>query len=260
MFCWGTNYHIEFQYNNAGKLLTQHDYTVVGSTTNYNEKDSFVYNAAGNTSEYYIFTWNNNNWKMDQVWQYSYSPAGNIDVITKKKWSGSSFVNNLIETFDYAGDDLVADVTDRWNTTTNAYDHATKLSWTYNQNSQPTQLNTFSWLNGNWTTTTADYQIVWEYQTFFPTAVYDLNNDVNTSVYPIPAEQSVNIALSWKNVQPFNIAIADMTGKTLKQWDESAIKEYHKNIPVDDMPSGNYFVVLTSKEGLRWTQKFQVAH
>ncbi len=259
VFMEGVTYFIEFSYDANNRLLTQIDYNGSQSAPLYNEKDSFVYDGQNQVIGMYIFKMNNG-WKMDQFWQYTYSANNDLDMITKRVWTGSAFKNDLLQTFGYANENRIYDATDKWNSTTNSYDHLSKMTWSYNLNHQPTQLNTYTWLNGGWNTSATDYQIKWEYQTYFPTSVYDVNNDLNTNIYPVPAQESLNIALSWKKMQPFNIAIMDMTGRTITQWDETAIQEYHKNVPVRDMPSGNYFVVLTGKDGLRSTQKFQVAH
>lgn len=74
-------------------------------------------------------------------------------------------------------------------------------------------------------------------------------------LYPNPAEDIVKLQFSLLEQQPVRVSLYDITGRVVYT---SAMETYNKgkheiNIPVSDLPSGNYICILKSGSQLLWS-------
>ena len=67
-------------------------------------------------------------------------------------------------------------------------------------------------------------------------------------LYPVPARSYINISVNWNKPQNFTAAIYDVQGRLLRQWGETACKEYKINMLLQGLPPGNYVLKLRGKE------------
>ena len=84
-------------------------------------------------------------------------------------------------------------------------------------------------------------------------------NTASVRVYPCPATNILNIDIRLAKEQPAVIAIYDMSGKLYAQWQTEAALFSHSNIPVDQLPNGNYILQIRS-EKTQVNEKFSVIH
>jgi hypothetical protein len=63
-------------------------------------------------------------------------------------------------------------------------------------------------------------------------------------LYPSPSSDFINIQTTFTKPQSVAATITDMQGRVLRTWSEPSTKEYHRTIPVADLPAGNYVLKL----------------
>ncbi len=65
------------------------------------------------------------------------------------------------------------------------------------------------------------------------------------SLFPNPAEESLNITFSSKNWTPIEVSLVDITGKTVIQQDKIKVfGQYNGNLSLEGLDTGMYFVVI----------------
>jgi len=75
-------------------------------------------------------------------------------------------------------------------------------------------------------------------------------------VYPNPAQDHINIALSTANTEAVNLKIIDQIGRVVYQSNEQGqFNNYIKTIPIGQYANGVYQVILKTNEN-QWVTKF----
>jgi hypothetical protein len=135
-----------------------------------------------------------------------------------------------------------------------------QYSWAYNTDNQPLTYLSASWdSSGLWVFNNTDNITTYYYAHDSATRVANVSNLNNLQLYPVPAQNVLNINMTWNAPQAFTVAIIDVQGRVLRQWNESATGNYSKSIPVADLATGNYFLAI--KNGTTNTaRQFTVAH
>ncbi|MFO8087195.1 MAG: M14 family zinc carboxypeptidase [Bacteroidales bacterium] len=64
-------------------------------------------------------------------------------------------------------------------------------------------------------------------------------------VYPNPTSYSITIRADFNSSQMIRVRLTDVTGKTMKKWEFNSANE-NVSFPLEDIPSGFYFIHLTS--------------
>lgn len=84
---------------------------------------------------------------------------------------------------------------------------------------------------------------------FTPTGTgIDEVHNAAVAVYPVPAHNELNIDIDMQYAGPFSIAIYDMQGRMVKQWNEPGSRRYTKTISVKALQAGNYILKLSGAE------------
>jgi hypothetical protein len=228
--------------------------------------------------------WNGTGWDNYDKLTYGYLPNGDLDFFIRQSWnaSTSSWVNTErgLMSYDVSGDlveefaqlwdagtsswkndkryvytnvnHLPSTIIDQtWNSSSNTYVSSMRRTYTYNSYDQILTRVAESWDAGanTWTYQAGNtkYNIHYEEYT---TAVNDISRGGESNIYPSPAKDVVNIYLSWNVQQSFSIAIYDMQGRVMKQWDESPAKEYRIAVKTSELPAGSYYVRIQGEKGL----------
>lgn len=91
-----------------------------------------------------------------------------------------------------------------------------------------------------------------------PTGVANIiANNGTLKLYPVPANNMLNIDLSWDNAQSSVVAIYDMTGKLYMQWQADNTTNYKHTVYLTQLPSGNYIIKVRG-ENDQLTQPFVI--
>ncbi len=94
------------------------------------------------------------------------------------------------------------------------------------------------------------------YETYAPEVPFSLNNLL---IFPSPTTNTLTIKLEWDQPRSFTVAIFDVLGRRIMQWDEPVFQKYEKTITLPDLAAGNYFIRVSSGKQ-RFVKQFVVLH
>ncbi len=74
-------------------------------------------------------------------------------------------------------------------------------------------------------------------------------------LYPVPANNTLNVSINWKEAQPYTLTIADMQGRVNMQYNS---KNTNETIDVSMLPEGVYNIILKGDKGAVQHGRFSV--
>lgn len=236
-----------------------------GSYVN-NAEDIYSYNTSGKVTKVLHNVWDvfTSNWTVYSRDIYSYDGSGNISIAIHFALDASSRLlpsSKDSNTYD-ASNNIITATTMLYDTSTKTFVNSTMYTQSYDTSNRPLIYTTQSWNGTGWTYFIGqDKQTHYYYQLYADTStgVKDVNGVVAFNIYPMPAGPFFNINLDWQSAQPFTISIYDINGRLVKQWNEKAVKNYHKAIFTSELGSGNYFIKVNSNSG-QFTQQINIVH
>jgi hypothetical protein len=251
-------YKIVFTYDGNNNLTTMIDQQNVLGNWQFKEKHTYAYNSNNEVTAHTIEIWNaaNNTWVNDKKWEYTYSGTDVASDI-ESHWNGISW--NYHARHNYAYDskhNQLNDVLQLWNGS--SFVNISVEIWEYNSQDLPTRITTNSWNGSMWVNSNNDKQYRFYYENYFPSHVPGFTDKSPVHVYPVPATDILNVDLAFSKPEAFTVAIYDMKGAVLQQWNEAGTTAYRKTFPVSDLPAGNYFLRVAGRE-TNITERFTVS-
>jgi hypothetical protein len=73
-------------------------------------------------------------------------------------------------------------------------------------------------------------------------------NTSNVEIFPSPAKDNINVHVNFETPENFKVQVYDMQGRLVLQLGEKANKEYSRNIPLHELPSGNYILQIAGNK------------
>jgi hypothetical protein len=89
-------------------------------------------------------------------------------------------------------------------------------------------------------------------------SVAQATGDVN--VFPVPAQNVMNIGVNWTVPQTATVTIYNVTGTIIRQWSTPESTQYSTTIPVNNIAAGTYMVAVTGADGSRIVKQIAVVH
>jgi len=87
------------------------------------------------------------------------------------------------------------------------------------------------------------------YQTFV-TAVNNIATENGAAkVYPVPAQNEINLDITWNESQPFTITVVDMLGNIASKTEVPACQYYTTKQSVIELAAGNYIINVEGAKG-----------
>lgn len=254
-------YTASFTYDPDDNLtsLTDQVWDAGSSSLIYNTRKSYTY-TTGKVATYKLEKWSaqTSGWVNIENWVYTYI-GNNVETITEQHWNGA-WVNYAKREYTYDGNNnKLSENIQIWDAGSSAYINSKRKTFEYNSYNQPTLITNYTWDNVSaWVFALNDEQLRLYYGYYSPTIVANTSKS-ESSLYPVPAVDKINLQIRWNTPQAFSISIIDMRGVVVRQWQESATMNYAKELNVSDMPAGNYVLRATgSNEQL--TEKITVVH
>lgn len=138
-----------------------------------------------------------------------------------------------------------------YNNTNNAYTNYSKTLYVHNSNSLFSYINHQYWdaNNNSWKYRQDDTTLTYHYKMNTSSVHNTVNDNATISLYPIPASGFITLDVIWQKEQDFVIAIYNMQGQLVRQTTAEATLHYNQQIPVADLPSGNYILEVRNQEG-----------
>lgn len=247
-------------------MLTNQNYDLVNMVYNNTTRETHTLNASGDITHTLSEQWDNGTsaWKNYNQLMYSYDANGRNYRDTFETWDAVNSVWKPALAYQYlydANGNNIDYTLQRWNTDSLKYINSEQLLYDYNSFDQQTRYHTYTWdkTNNTWGIGSNDYDTRYYYELY----TADVNNistlPANVMLYPVPVNNILNLAVQWKNAADFTVSITDIYGRTVKSWSEKATPNYNRQIPVNDMPAGNYLITI-SNGSQTTTKQFSVIH
>lgn len=215
------------RYSYLGNDVIEEQYAYANATYSKGRRNISKYNNSGQLIEtesidvnLQTSTWYSGGYKKT----YSYNAvSGNIDTLTIQGFSKSK----------------------------NAHFNSSKTLYIHNNNNLYKRLAHKYWDNNTnaWQYRQDDTVLTYYYKPNTTSIKNTVNNNITCRIYPIPASSFINLDIVWQKEQDFTIAIYNMQGQLVHQTAAEATLHYHQQMPVADLPSGNYILEIRSQEG-----------
>lgn len=221
----------------------------------------YTYDANKNilTDIYTYWNPNFNSWINWSKLTNTYTSRNDIETRLNQTWdmSANNWLNDSMSVYTHdTSHNNTMQINQVWNTTTNLFRNMHRYNRAYNNRGQMTTEMRQRWnIGGFWENLAGDTYARYHYQTYtldVKDAAQAVANAVK--VYPVPAASVLNINMNWKQPQTFKVSIVDANGRLIRQWAETATAEYHKSVPVGEIPAGNYFLNIQGESEKSVTQ------
>ncbi|MBX2907679.1 MAG: T9SS type A sorting domain-containing protein [Taibaiella sp.] len=213
------------------------------STTHY------VYDAAGRISFIYYEAFNATLSMTVPVTAtiYAYDAAGDRVSRSFVSWTGSNWDTSQRYIYSDITDHLPAIEEMEYKDT--VFKKSYRAHYTYNAHGLPLFVYYESWSGSAWQVDTGAQALRFHYEEM-PNAVIDaIPTTADMNVYPVPAHDMLMIAINREDSEPATLRVTDMQGRVWISLDVSAGKQWQHNLPVNNLPPGNYNVTLQGKAG-----------
>ncbi|MBS1771215.1 MAG: T9SS type A sorting domain-containing protein [Bacteroidetes bacterium] len=221
-----------------------------------NQRKSYTYNADNDVLTFTLEVWNTGSsaWVKSKYWEYTYNTTTKRqETSIEYNWSGGTWeaYAKHLYAFDNDGKKLSETVM-LWNNTTAGYSNYTNEVWSYNAAGLVSAITTATWDNSasGWKYGTNNSQTRYYYEFYFPTVVDKNVANNGLSIYPVPANNMVNLHIKWNGTNEYHASIYNLSGVAVRDWTDKGAAEYDKQIDIADLPAGNYFVKLTDGQSM----------
>jgi len=241
-------YKVAFTYDANNNLTSVIDQENNLGNWQFNDKHTYDYNGNNAMVTHTLETWNTgtNSWMNDKKWEYTYS-GSDVTTEIESHWNGSSWEYYTKHTYSYDfNHNKLNDVLQSWNGS--SFVNVSVETWEYNIQNLPTQITTNSWNGSKWVSAANDKQYRFYYENYFPASIVNVKDQSPVHVYPIPATDVLHVDLTLEKPASFTVAIYDMKGAVLRQWNEPGTTTYKGTFPVGDLPAGAYFIRVSNQE------------
>jgi hypothetical protein len=258
---WANMKNETYAYNSAYKNTRYNLQTWDGSTSSWRNSlgYSFLYNGSNQNTGYVrqIGSSSGPSWVNTDSFSYTVNSMGSPTTAIGYVWSvGWQQAERQIYTYTTAN--LESSYTrETWNGTD--YTGVARDYSTYNSFGQLLK-NYAETFNGNaWVTGQGDGLARYAYQAYGTQVGNTPNTNMQMSMYPNPARESLHLAIDWKNVQDFSVSVFDVSGRLHYSWQEHPALSYKRQIDVRALPAGMYMLKVQSG-GNTWSEAFTVQH
>lgn len=223
-------------------------------------KHLFTYNVANQITSYVIEDYDGI-WKNYKKYEYAYNGPDLISTI-EYEWTNNTWVvvKKNTSTYDSNHHKLI-DISEEWDQASASFINKQRLQWVYNSFGQPVTYHSETWdaASGQWAISTDDFMFRYYYESYTPTSVKRFTaGTIKMLLYPQPAKESINVRVDLERPESYTITVFDAQGRVAKHLIGSNIN-INQNIPLQDLPAGNYFLKITTMDKQQ-TQPFIVVH
>ena len=81
----------------------------------------------------------------------------------------------------------------------------------------------------------------------------------DANIYPVPAQNTLHVDLSWSQAQSSAISIIDAKGSVVNQWTSPVTAQYSSAVSLTNLADGLYFVKINGTQG-EIVKQFVIAH
>jgi hypothetical protein len=251
---WVNTERTRIQYDAAGRpIVEQHD---IWSTSPAIWEQGYAtmrqFTPAGKVSGEVLLSWNNG-WDTLSHKRFYRNATGDTLRLEMDAWNMGSKLHVSADTFAYNGDGReTLHIITGWSAATQSYRTLQRQITAYHSNGRPSVTHSETWMTGiGWMLTPFNNRMRFYYEEYAgqtPTAVTALPNTVEISVYPVPAQDVLNVVLK----QPTEggvVSLTDAQGRLCRQWSLTN-GQTRAEYSVAGLPAGNYYLAVRGKDGM----------
>lgn len=254
-------------YNAAGKITDVLDQTYSGSIWTDNYHETYTYSGQNKLIAYGGRIFQNVSRGIDSIsYLLYYSPAGDLDSIlsldrqinfSQPFWNTSRFKFYYNSTHDpvivesHAGRNL--DFRD-----SSVYDSQHRRVYVYQSwdsmgkqipvaeitvnyfGTQVHEISTKALSDPSFHYYVSDSYERYDYEQYVPASVAFLNTNRGCNVYPVPANNFINVEASFSKATMVQCEIVDMSGRCIRRWEVPFSDHFKTIVPVSDLSTGTY--------------------
>lgn len=245
-------------YDLAGNMTTQltQVWNSTLSTYDYASRIQNTYSSTNQPLSTTYSTWNGSAWVNGNMYTSTYDSLGNRATQLYQVFDGTSmtWTNTTLQVFSNftAAHMPQTETIQMWDTTGGGmWKNTRQFTYTYNSNGQLTSATGISWnLAGFWENTLGDPMARYYYGPYSAASVHNVANvGGEANVYPVPAQNMLHIDLKWNEAQTATIAIVDMAGRVISNWETTNGTQYRGSISVDNFAAGTYMIMINGTNG-----------
>jgi hypothetical protein len=254
---------ITYYYDASGNIINETSNDFISSTPVFTAKVDYTYNSANKMLTANHATWNGAGWDNTEMYTHTYDTSNRRTTSLHQNFDGTAYVNDMLMLFsDFSGSNAMTEIDQMWDTTgMGSWNDTYKFAYTYNGNGQLTSATRQSNdISVGWTNTSGDTKANYYYGAFVSSVKSVSNTGGTVSMFPVPAQNTVNINVNWNTPQTSTVIVSDMAGRVVKTVSVPYGANQFANMSVAELANGNYMVnIVGSTEG-RVVKQIVVAH
>ncbi len=241
----------------TGNRLNETDQNYVAGVPVYSNQWAYTYSASSQLLTTTQNVWNGSGWTPNNLTTNTFDSAGNM---TNKLYQtydvpSSSWVNSTLHTYSSftSGHSPMTDILQLWNSSgAGSWDNRMQSTNTYNSYNQLTSNTGKSWnIVGIFEYASGDPMVRYYYQTY--STVNEVksvaSNGGEANVYPVPAQNTLNVDMKWDVAQAATVTMYDAQGKVVRQYNVPSATEFHSSVSVNNLAEGFYFLQINGAQG-----------
>ncbi|RYE26217.1 MAG: T9SS type A sorting domain-containing protein [Sphingobacteriales bacterium] len=252
----------QYLYSSSDKLT---EYILFYNTVNssLNKRETYVYDGSGQPIERkgYDFEKLTNQWINRDVIYYHYNSNGQCDEQVTGKWQRFKMAYDTIGRYSYAydaGGSLIETVYSTYNSVNLVYTNLSRHQYTYNSYAQRITEIRQTWDGFAWNYSVTDYKRYYYYDVFALNTLSQMKTqECSLRLYPVPANNILNVAINRDIEQSYTLTIADMMGRVVYS-DQGIMNREQSVIDVSALPAGAYNIILRGDKGGVQHSRFSV--
>ncbi len=244
---WVNYYQYTYTYDSHNNMLTELEQQwSSGAWVDYYQY-SYTYDVNNNKLTDIEQYWSSGTWYNNHRHLYTYDASNDQLTDTYQDWSSGAWVNDAMSTYTYdASKNQTSSISQNWDLGGSVWVNHQRTRTVFTSFNQPKTITMDEWNTGGsiWQPIMGDQQTRLYYQSYTTGIENVAHTDGTVNIYPSPASNIISIDLNWNAPQSSVVMIYDAAGRVYKQWQVSSATTYHAQVPVSNMPAGNYFVKI----------------
>jgi Secretion system C-terminal sorting domain len=258
-----------FYYDGSSNLINETDQMFVMGVPVYTNQWAYTYTGTNQLLTTTYNTWNGAGWSPMTMSTNTYDTTGNITNTLFQTYNTvtTAWVNSMLHIYsNFTGGHMPQqNIMQTWDTTGGgSWMNVMKFTYSYNSYNQMTKMWGQSWnIVGIFEFADGDPMANYYYETYTPGTINSVktvvSNGGEANVYPVPAQNTLNVDVKWNEAQSAKISIYDVQGKVVRNWEVPTATAYHSSVSVGNLGAGTYFIKISGAQG-EIVKQFVVAH
>jgi hypothetical protein len=252
-----------YYYDASGNMINETWNDWVSSAPVYTARVNYTFNSSNKELTATHSMWNGAAWDDVEMYENTYDTAsGNRTSRMHKNFTGMVFVPDMLMLYsNFTSGHPMTEIDQTYDTAgAGSWADMYKFTNTYNSNGQLTSSTRQSYdisLPG-WTNAFGDTKANYYYGAFV--SVKNVSNTAgNAILFPVPAQNTLNVTFNWNHAQAATVTVVDVQGKVVMTVNATAAQA-NVSLPVANLADGIYVVKIVGAVEGQVVKQISVAH